>query len=369
MPEPPDGELKEFVQYSLSKGIPREDIEEMLLASGWPKRVVEKLFSRRQTIKKISAASVLRVQGVTMSFGKHQILNNINLTIKPAEVFGIIGLSGSGKTTLLNALVGFIVPDVGDIVVTSPKDGKEYSIFKRPDIIKKSFGFATQTPSLYTQLTAEENLHHFASLYGISKRERIARASSLLKMVGILESKNVLAGNLSGGMQKRLDIACALIHRPMVLILDEPTADLDPIARDDMWNLVKEIHKEGTTVVIASHFLSEIEDFCTRIGILHEKRIVEVGTPTELKNVYSKNYEIVIETKDHQYDKLEQHTKHKKGIARVAKKGNQLILYTPHPEETLPAIARLIEKLELKLVTLKVNKPTLRELFEALVRK
>ena len=371
MPELQEEELQEFIQYSLSKGLPRKTIEQTLIQSGWPRRMVEKLFSQTHAVRKPVVDTVLRVQSISKAFDSRQILSGITLTIKPAEVFGIIGLSGSGKTTLLNIFVGFIVPDAGDVLIKSPADGKEYSIFAKPHIVKTTFGFATQTPSFYEQLTVAENVDHFASLYDIPKKERIPRANAVLRMVGLLESKNQLGKTLSGGMQKRLDIACALMHDPQILIMDEPTADLDPLARTDMWNLVKEINRKGTTVIIASHFLSEIEDFCSRIAILHNKKIMEIGTPTVLKNVYSKNYEIVVELGDGKAEKLLEQIKRDKSlhIEKTVRKGQQLVLYTAQPKETLSRLSKLLEKSDFKLVRLAVNKPTLRELFEAVVKK
>ena len=172
-------------------------------------------------------------------------------------------------------------------------------------------------------------------------------------------------------MQKRLDIVCSLIHNPKLLVMDEPTADLDPIARSEMWDLIKEINKRGTTVIIASHFLIDLEDLCSRVGILHHRKIVEIGTPDELRNVYSKDYEVVIETKDAKYDKIESHIKDKKTlhVKKTIKKGRKIIIYTAKTEATLSYIAKLVEKLDMKLIDVKLNKPTLRELFEYLVKK
>ncbi len=371
MPELHNYELNEFIQYSLSKGIPREEIEELLLSSGWPKDMIEKIFSRRMAVKGISRASVIRADGLSKSFGKHVVLNNINLAIKPGELFGIIGLSGSGKTTLLNALVGFVVPDAGDVIISDKKSGREHSIFKRMDLVQGMFGCATQKPSFFDQLTVDEIIEYFAALYSVPEKEAVARANTLLKMVGLDDSKDVLAANLSGGMQKRLDIVCSLIHNPQIIVMDEPTADLDPIARTEMWDLIREINKRGTTVILASHFLTELEDLCTRVGILHRRKIVEVGTPDELRRVYSKDYEIIVETKEAEYGKIESNIKGRKTlhVRRVVKKGRRLVIYTPKPEETLSYLAKLIEKFDMKLIDINLNKPTLRELFEYLVKK
>jgi ABC-2 type transport system ATP-binding protein len=297
-------------------------------------------------------------------------LDKVNLAVKPGEIFGIIGLSGSGKTTLLNTIVGFVEPDRGDIVVKNPKDKKDYLVSQQSLIVKEIFGFAAQHPSFYGKLTVEENLMHFASLYKIPKKQIKERCKSLIRVVGLDGSEKILGQNLSGGMQKRLDIACSLVHNPQVLILDEPTSDLDPVSREDMWALIKDINSKGTTIILASHFVNELEELCSRFAILHKTKIIEVGTPDELKTSYSKNYEIILETKSKKYERLVKQIKSKKSLriedANIRNK--VLTLYTPNPEQTLYSLARLIEQMNEKIIDISVNRPTIRELFESVVK-
>jgi len=367
-----NNELKEFIDYSLSKGVLKEQVQQMLLENGWPKDIVDKIFVKGQKSGIISTGkSVLMVNNITKSYGKNLVLDNVNLAINPGEIFGVIGLSGSGKTTLLNTMVGFVEPDEGDIVIKSPKDKKDYFLSKNPSAVKEIFGFAAQHPSFYDKLTVEENLEHFSSLYSIPKKERKERCNNLIRMVGLQDSKNVLAQNLSGGMQKRLDIACSLVHNPKLLILDEPTADLDPVSREEMWELIKSINSQGTTVILASHFVAELEELCTRFAILHNKQISEIGTPDELKSSYSKNYEIILEVKSRKYDKIIKGLKSKKSLQaqNFTLKNKVLTIFTPNPEQTLYYIAKMIGEMEEKIVDISMNKPTIKELFESLVKK
>lgn len=366
-------ELKDFIDYSVSKGISKEQIRRMLLQNGWSEQVIEKIFVKNQKKAKMmlsAGSNVLKMVDITKSFGLNLVLDSINLAVKPGEIFGIIGLSGSGKTTLLNTIVGFVEPDKGDVVIKSKKE-EDYLTSRHPRIIKELFGFAAQHPSFYDKLTVEENLAHFASLYKISKKERKARCEALMKMVGLEKSRKTLGQNLSGGMQKRLDIACSLVHSPHILILDEPTSDLDPVSREEMWELIKQINSHGTTIILASHFVNELEELCSRFAILHNSRIIEVGTPDELKSSYSKNYEIILETKSGKYDKIAKTLKSRKSlqVQNTAAKNKVLTVYTSKPEQTLYYLAKMIDSMDEKIVDISVNRPTIRELFESVVKK
>ncbi len=232
--------------------------------------------------------SIIQFKNLYKGYGNAAVLENLNLEINKGELFGIIGMSGSGKTTLLKTMIGFLEPESGDVRYYSTKDKEHRSVFKNEDASRRTFGFSTQMPSFYPKLTTEENMDHFATLYGIEKKKRKSTIKDLLSLTGLEEYNKLLADELSGGMEKRLSIACSLVHKPSVLILDEPTADLDPVLRKETWHLIKEINKQGTTIIVASHLLDELEKNCDRIGILHDKKISNVGTPAALKKEYTK---------------------------------------------------------------------------------
>src|SRR3989344_2540277 len=164
------------------------------------------------------------LQGVTKKFGKNVVLDNISFNVAKGDIFGLIGTNASGKTTLLKTIVGFLRPTNGHLYFESEL------IHNTPKIVK-NFGFAAQESSFYPKLTVEENLEHFGYLYGLNKKQLKENILKILETVNLTNTKNMLAENLSGGMQKRLEIACAIIHNPKVLFLDEPTADLDTFKR------------------------------------------------------------------------------------------------------------------------------------------
>ena len=364
--------IKIFIEKALSKGATLEETRIVLKDHGWPQDLIDEALQNVSTHSS-RQQPLIQMQNVTKSYNKEIVLNCINLSIYPGEIFALIGVSGSGKTTLLNSIVGFVEPDEGSVnlnLEAEPTYNIE-AIYQSPYGIKNIFGVSTQIPSFYHQLTVDENLDHFASLYGLKNETIQQNKNSLLKLLGIEDARHFLSGELSQGMQKRLDIACAMIHDPKILILDEPTSNLDPFLRDEMWTLLKEINKRGTTVIFASHFLGELEEFCDRIAVLYNHSIVAVGTPLELKKYYTNNYEIHFRILSHNYEPIiRQLEKEKKvKISSVHFEDHKAVLYTPFPQEALQSLLQLLNKHREKLLDIDVNRPTIKEIFETMLKK
>jgi len=306
---------------------------------------------------------LIQFKNITKQYGKKLVLKDINFEINKGEIFGIIGMSGSGKTTLLNTLIGFLEPEGGDILFYSEEEKKYKSVFQNLLDARKKFGFATQVPSFYPKLTIEENLDHFGSLYGLSEKIKKSNISNILKMTELETEKKQLAETLSGGMEKRLGIACSLIHNPELLILDEPTANLDPIFREHVWRLIRKIKNTGTTIVVASHLLDEMEPECDRIGILHNHSLIEIGTPEQVKERYTKNEEIRLKVSGKNLQ-LEKDMKIAPYIRSIKREENMLIFYTREPKKTLYHLLRLVDQLDERIIRLEVSKPSLNEIFQ-----
>ncbi|MDO8555869.1 MAG: ABC transporter ATP-binding protein [Nanoarchaeota archaeon] len=307
--------------------------------------------------------SLLEVKGVSKRFQRKVVLHDVNLTIPPGKIFGIIGISGSGKTTLLNTLIGFYRPSAGQILY------KGKSIDRNLSIIKKEFGFATQTNSFYPKLTITENLNYFGTLYGLSNKTITTNMARTLDLLKLTDVKHIVAENLSGGMKRRLDLACALIHYPQVLILDEPTEELDPRLRGEMIELIKQIAGTGTTVIVTSHLLWEMERLCDQIAILHNTQVMHVGNITQLRALYGTNEQIHLETASGTYDyiidKLD-----KKQISTVMKHGNSIVITCKTTGEgILQDILKLVEKQKDKINIVDIRKPSLNDVFMQLTQQ
>ncbi|MFP4424362.1 MAG: ABC transporter ATP-binding protein [Candidatus Woesearchaeota archaeon] len=313
--------------------------------------------------------AAIRMVNITKRFGNKTILNDINLDILSGEILGIIGMSGSGKTTLLNAMIGFLQPEMGDILfkmehLLNIKDSKQYrSIFSDPHDIKTMFGFSSQEPSIYSKLTTYENLDYFGRLYNLPKSVRQTNIDILLHLMKLNDSRKVAAGSLSGGMQKRLDIACALIHDPKILILDEPTSNLDPILRKEMWNFIREINKKGTTIILSSHFLDELESYCDRISILYNSEITITESPSEIKRYYAKEQEISIQA-EKDYDEIIEELQNKDSlkITGCQVHGRRLMIRSANVEEAL----KFILKAGYDLQDITVTDPSLQDVLETI---
>jgi ABC-2 type transport system ATP-binding protein len=305
----------------------------------------------------------IQVVNVSKLFGKNIVLDGLNLDIGYGEIYGVIGKSGSGKTTLLNCLIGFLKPDKGSVLFQSRDIKKDVTN------VNMQFGFSAQESSLYDKLTVDENLKYFGSLYKLDKVTIKEKIEQLLKFIGLEGQNSSLTGKLSTGMKKRLDIACALIHDPKILILDEPTADLDPSLRKEVMNLLKKISKEkNVTIIITSHLLGELE-ICDKIAILHNRKIAVQGSTTELKEKYSKNIEIVLETTSGNYTWLEKSFKTHQDVEKTLTRDGKLVLYTSNPEVVLKEILKALEGRRDKMLDLDVNKPSLNEVFEYFTQK
>ena len=223
---------------------------------------------------------MIEFKGVSKKFGKNIVFDSINLSIPEGKITGIIGASGEGKSTLLKLIAGFYEPDKGKIFY------RKREIRKDRNTISRLFGLAIEDGSFYEKLTVEENLFHFGKLYGVDKKILSRRIEELLDFVGLKNARKTISENLSVGMKKRLDFSCSLVHNPAILVLDEPTADLDPLLRKQMLSLIKHINSLGTTVIMTTQLLEEAEEFCEKILILSNDKIVEEDSPSKIIKKY-----------------------------------------------------------------------------------
>lgn len=228
---------------------------------------------------------ILKTTDLTKKYHNKAVVDNLNIEIKKGEIFGLLGPNGAGKSTTMNMICSIVKPTAGSIEFLGKDPRKQ-----KKEVIHK-LGYIPQELAIHGNLKAWENVELFTSLYGLKGDELKKAIDDSLEYVGLLERKNEFAKNFSGGMKRRLNIACAIGHKPDLLIFDEPTVGIDPQSRNFILDKIKESNKNGATVIYTSHYMEEVEAICTRIAIMDNGKIIACGTSQELKKLVSKGDE------------------------------------------------------------------------------
>jgi ABC-2 type transport system ATP-binding protein len=252
---------------------------------------------------------MLKITDLRKSFGAIRAVDGVSLEVRKGEVFGLLGPNGAGKSTTINMAMGLLAPDSGTIElegVGSPRD----------PAVRRHLGLAPQAIALYEGLTAAENLHFFASLYGLRDSKR--RVAAMLELVGLGPRGNDHVAGFSGGMQRRLNLAAALLHDPPLLLLDEPTAGVDPQSRNSILDTVRTLAKEGRTVIYTTHYMEEAQRICDRVGVIDHGKLLDVGTVDELIRRHGGDSEVIVERGNAENGHAEERLVTKEPLAEIS---------------------------------------------------
>jgi len=302
-----------------------------------------------------SAHSVV-VEKLVKRFGDFAAVDGISIEVGRGEVFGFLGPNGAGKSTTIRMLCGLLKPTSGRATVAG------YDVARKPEAVRQNIGYMSQKFSLYNDLTVMENIRLFAGLYSVPGRELDERIPWVLEMAGLSKREHTLTGTLPGGWKQRLALGCAVLHRPPIIFLDEPTSGVDPIARRRFWDLIHQMAESGVTVFVTTHYMEEAE-YCNRLALIYRGRIVALGTPTELKQGSIQGRLLLVECAPlgHALDALKSAT----GVADAAVFGNALHLVVPNATQP-QQIRDILLRRGMSVTRVEEIRPSLEDVFVAL---
>ncbi len=294
--------------------------------------------------------SIIRIEGLRHSYGERRALNGVSFDVRPGEIFGLLGPNGSGKTTLFRILSTLMLPTGGRVLLAG------FDAARQPDEVRRRIGVVFQSQSIDIKLTAAENLWHQGHLYGLHGKVLHERIREMLQRVGLADRSQEKVEKFSGGMQRRVELAKGLMHRPQILLLDEPTTGLDPGARRDLWQYLHELRlQERVSVIITTHLMEEAER-CDRLAILSSGEVVALGTPSELRSEIGGDV-ILLEAAEPQ--SLAARIEQKFSIAAAVMDGKVRM----ERKEGHRFITDLVESFPGEIQSVSVSKPTLEDVF------
>lgn len=312
---------------------------------------------------------VISADNLTRRFGNFTAVDRVSFTIEPGEVVGYLGPNGSGKTTTIRMLLGLLLPSEGEASVLG------FNIRSQVEEIRKNVGYMSQRFSLYHDLSGYENLAFYAGIYGVTDPHRI---DEVLELVDIRPMANIRAESLSTGWRQRLALAAAIVHRPRLIILDEPTSGVDPLARRLFWDLIYELVDQGVTVLITTHYMDEAE-YCGKVGIMNNGKLLAMDTPSNLKTklLTGSAWDLMVQPQSAEQKPgahtaallvALQHLETRPGFLHVALAGDHLRLITSEDMDKV-AIQAQLDEIEFGEVVLESIEPALEDVFLSLTEE
>lgn len=292
-------------------------------------------------------------QNLHKSFGPVTAVDDVSITIPEGGIFGFLGPNGAGKTTAIRMITGVLIPDAGTVKILGT------DVQKEPLAAKLKMGVIPENGTVYSDLTAEQNILITAKFYGMDRASREERAGEILDRLGLTERKNAYVRTFSKGMRQRISIACAIVHSPQVLILDEPTTGLDVHSRRLVIDTVRHMNSLGSTILLTTHNIEEANALCSMISIINKGQIVATGSPEKLKKTFDTSRYVEISF-DQQ---VEPALFSDPGITRAEHWGDKWRVYTDDPDRAVKYLATVADRHHLKIVSIATSNPTLEEAF------
>jgi drug efflux transport system ATP-binding protein len=307
----------------------------------------------------ISAQPVVEIRNLTKQFGDFTAVDDLTFSVGPGEIFGFLGPNGAGKTTLIKMLTGLHRPTSGTARVAG------LDILVSAMELRSRIGYMSQLFSLYGDLTVAENLSLFAGLYGVTGHLKDERTRWALEISELTNRRSTLTGELPLGYKQRLALGCAVLHRPQILFLDEPTSGVDPIARRDFWNLIDQLAQDGTTVFVSTHYMEEAE-YCHRLALMNRGRLIALDTPSRLRALMT---EPILEIGTDNAPVAVGVAEHLQVVQEASMFGRTLHCVVTDEEEARRVIPRELQAAGLTCDGITVIPPGLEDLFVTLVRQ
>ena len=297
--------------------------------------------------------SAIVAEGLTKSFPGVRAVDALSFDVHAGEIFGLVGPDGAGKTTTLRMLAGIMPPDAGNATVAG------FDVVRDPEGAKRALSYMPQRFGLYEDLTVNENIRFYADLFGVQKAEREDRSAQLLQAAGMSEFRKRLAGKLSGGMKQKLGLVCALIHRPEVILLDEPTTGVDPVSRRDFWRILYELAAEGVAILTSTAYLDEAER-CHRVALLDNGKLLFCDTPGNLKARMGKG---VLSVTSAEPRRLRDSLEHADGISSLVLTGDGLHVVVDDAARRIPEFEIRLKNANVPFDAIQQVTPSIEDLF------
>ncbi len=304
-----------------------------------------------------SSENSVVVEGLYKRFGDFVAVDNVSFEARKGEIFGFLGPNGAGKSTTIRILCGLLLPSAGRATVAG------LDVATHAEEIRQRIGYMSQKFSLYNDLRVTENLRFFAGLYSVPAKDVPARMAWAVKMAGLEGRERAITGSLAVGWKQRLALGCAVLHQPPIVFLDEPTSGVDPVTRQQFWELIHQMADEGVTVFVTTHYMDEAE-YCHRLLLIDRGRIVAMGTPTELKKSAMRGELLLVEC-DPLGPALDV-LPNVPGVLDTAVFGNALHAVVSDPQATIPKIREALEAKQIKMRRAEVIPPSLEDVFVSL---